>query len=228
MDRTAGGGDRWSKRRDPRKPRSAGAESGLNTDSTSEAPTLPSSPPTALLQAPDCPQMDGVWRYPSSSSPWRQLRGTALRRRGNRRAAADTPELLRAAGGVLGPSRSPTPHPAPSRDGRARQALPWSCRATFLPAPPQLGPLKGKGGEREGSGRPRDGRFWRRRPPIPFSPGWSREGRPLPAPGPRGRSLLPRRSPGQVGAPGPGPAGSGVGCSWQCCWRARAARGAGY
>lgn len=64
-------------------------------------------------------------------------------------------------------------------------------------------------------------------PSVLGEEGRGEEGRPLPAP----RAAFPSpphspaaRSPGQVGAPGPGPAGSGVGCSWQCGGRGRAGR----
>lgn len=183
---------------------------GLHMDST-----LPRGPPTALPQAPDCPQTHGVWRCPPSSpQPWATAAGAQCSGEGfiaGRQAAADTLDLL--AGGAQGadsPKVLNPPCPPPGLAGqeeRPSKAGPPSSPVL------QLGTLGREGwGERRPGKTPR----WRFRdadlpshtfhpshptPPPALVPGGAASPRPRaarPAPSSRGRS------PGQVGAPAPG------------------------
>lgn len=119
------------------------------------------------------------------------------------------------------------PKPCPlSPASQAGKVLLWGCRATLLSCP-QTGTLG-----REGWRERRFGKISGlasfgdadNHPPAP-TPGWSREGRSLSAPGRRGRLPPPAgRSPGQVGAP----AGAGIWCRLQLAVRrARSWRPAG-
>lgn len=171
---------------------------------------------------------------PPPSSPGRQLRGHSAQARGTagRQAAADTPDVL--AGGAQGAGSpevlNPTPCPPPG-PARQEERPPKAAEPPSSPGPCNWGHSDGKDGEKEDSGRPRGGVLETpTSPPTPSPPPRAGPGRGglSPPPGRESRSLLPRPEPGPSGRARPWAGGSGVGCSWQCGWRARAARGADY
>lgn len=150
--------------------------------------------------------------------PLGQLRGT---RRSGLSPTPPPPARVGIAGsrparaGVLGASQSHRSGALPPPAGRGK-CSPGSAESPY-PPPPQLDPWKE---------RVRERRFGK----VPGPTGLGDAGRPpptpAPAPGRAARSLLPRAgSWGQVGAPGPGRAGSGVGGSCQCGGRGRGASG---
>lgn len=133
-----------------------------------------------------------------------------------------------------------TPSPTQSRPTCSTSTHTRGKSGSRTPSDPWMpcnwGHSEGKDGEKEDPGRPRGGGLeMPTSPPTPSThptplhpPRWSREGRPLPAPGPRGPLPPPAAGARAKWARPPRAGGSGVGCSWQCGWRARAAGGADY
>lgn len=118
------------------------------------------------------------------------------------------------------------PKPCPlSPVSQAGKVLLWGCRATLLSCPQELGPLQGKGGEKEGSGRSRGWLVSETPTTTPHPPPQAGPGRGglSPPPGGVAGSLLPPAGAPAKWARQPGP-GSGVGCSWQCGGRGAGGR----
>lgn len=188
---------------------------------------LPFPNPATGSQAPDCPQTHGVWPLAILPRALHDSCGAQCSGRGARSSPCAGGDLKAMSSGPRGCWVPPSPLP-PTPAGQAGELLSGGCRATHLPWPPQLGPLEGKGGVKEGSGRSRGWLVLEtpiNHPPSP-PPSLVPGGAASPRPRPRGPLPPPAgRSPGQVGAPGPGRPGSGVGCSWQCGGRGCGAGG---
>lgn len=130
--------------------------------------------------------------------------------------------------GVLGPFEQP--NPAPTLPG-------WTVEVLLGASDPSPSPCNGtprKEGWGEGSGRPGGWEVWKghSRPQFPLPPQAGPGGADSPRPQARAAApSSPGRIPGQVGAPGPGPAG--IRCRLQLAVRRarapeRGARGPGY
>lgn len=200
--------------------------------------------PSHVVLPPPCPRLPTVPKRtgcgvvpPPPPSPGRQLRVHSAQARGlsqGARRRRTPPTSLRAARRVPTPPRSSThPVPLPGWPGRKSALL---RQGHLPPRSCNWGHSEGKDGEKEDPGRPRGGVLeMPTSPPTPSThptplhpPRWSREGRLLPAPGPRGPLPPPAAGARAKWARPPRAGGSGVGCSWQCGWRARAAGGADY
>lgn len=218
LGRVTGGAER----RDSRKPRSVGVDLGV----ISGLDLIGLNPSTQSSHRPSLTPATGSRLSPNA-------RGVAV---------TPPPPALQDSCGTRRSGLSSAPPPPPPRVGIAGRlsCAHWGAGSLSVPHPKPLPPPAGQGqcspgaAEPRSSPAPRNWDPWKervKRKKVREELGAGRSGRrrsATPHPRPRPRGLLPPPAGGtwgQVGAPGPGRAGSGVGGSCQCGGRGRGASG---